>query len=414
MCIRSSLLCGIVLLGVTTLACGKESPTPSAPSPPPPPTLRIERTGDDTLQPGLKVQMKATLVTSSGAATNCTDSARWSSSNDALARTTGQQPGEFVIAGVGDGAITAACDSINGTFALHVDQPTSWPISGRVLAGPGGAPVAGATLALEGYAPTTTDGSGRFRVITPNAATRHLIVQAPGFVTYDTYLRGGELRELDLPLIGATPPYPTQFAREILRNGRDVPGGVATQQLLPWETDPNIYIRTIWRDTGAPVANLDYYIAQIQRAVPLLTAGKRKVGRIETGPEQRPFEPGWIEVWFDHSGNYGYVGGYPIGNVQFAGDFLCASIAVMHEFGHAMGLWHSSQRPSVMGGGPASCADADLTPEEQMIVATLYSRQRGNLDPDRDPVTKPLLTPVAPSAQARVDCDTIVQPPAIR
>ena len=38
----------------------------------------------------------------------------------------------------------------------------------------------------------------------------------------------------------------------------------------------------------------------------------------------------------------------------------------------------------MMGGGPASCALYDLTPNEALIARVMYSREPGNLEPDKD------------------------------
>ena len=37
-----------------------------------------------------------------------------------------------------------------------------------------------------------------------------------------------------------------------------------------------------------------------------------------------------------------------------------------------------------MGGGPTTCALYDLTPNEAMIARVMYSREPGNLEPDKD------------------------------
>jgi len=123
----------------------------------------------------------------------------------------------------------------------------------------------------------------------------------------------------------------------------------------------------------------------------------------------KPFTPGWIVVWFDHSGNNAYVGGVPFGTVQLASDHTCNSQGVMHEFGHAMGYWHNSQIPSVMGGGPVpNCDDISLTPLEQIVAATMYTRPRGNLDPDRDPAGTALFAPAPAAAPVQVECNAIL------
>jgi len=73
--------------------------------------------------------------------------------------------------------------------------------------------------------------------------------------------------------------------------------------------------------------------------------------------------------------------------VRWSQAAACISFAIAHEFGHALGYWHSSVKPSIMGGGQASCALYDLTPNEALIARVMYSREPGNLEPDKDSTT---------------------------
>ena len=193
----------------------------------------------------------------------------------------------------------------------------------------------------------------------------------------------------------------------ITRNALESPNFVHTAPLQVWTAAPNVYIWTAWKDTGAPVANIDWYIAEIRRVIPILTGGRFEAGQFETGPNQRPPTPGWINVQFDHSGNWSFLGANP-GQLQLGSDHTCNQYAVIHEFGHAMGFWHTNQRPSVMGGGLGVCAPIPLSAEEERIAKTMYSRPRGNLDPDRDPAGFASLIPNDPRP-VRVTCDHIVK-----
>ena len=93
---------------------------------------------------------------------------------------------------------------------------------------------------------------------------------------------------------------------------------------------------------------------------------------------------GWINVEFGVSGNWSRLGEDP-GQVQFGSVKPgCTSLAIIHEFGHAMGYWHSNVRPSIMGGGPGACVEYNLTPDELQVARVLYSREPGNLEPDKD------------------------------
>ena len=50
-----------------------------------------------------------------------------------------------------------------------------------------------------------------------------------------------------------------------------------------------------------------------------------------------------------------------------------------------MGYWHSTVRPSAMGGGYLLCQVANFTDDELRVARVLYSRPVGNVDPDKDP-----------------------------
>ena len=129
--------------------------------------------------------------------------------------------------------------------------------------------------------------------------------------------------------------------------------------------------------------SIAFFISEIKRIVPLWTAGTLQVGTIETGYGSRPRTKGWITVEFGRSGNWSLLGEDP-GQVQFGTEGSCQSLAIAHEFGHALGYWHSSVRPSIMGGGPGSCTPYDLTPNETLIARVMYSREPGNREPDTD------------------------------
>jgi hypothetical protein len=122
---------------------------------------------------------------------------------------------------------------------------------------------------------------------------------------------------------------------------------------------------------------------------------------------------GWIDVQYGVSGNWSRLGEDP-GQVQFGSEGTCQSLAIFHEFGHALGYWHSSVRPSIMGGGPGRCDLYDLTPNEAMIARVMYSRAPGNVEPDKDGAAPPPVPPYtlfARPAQAPtvVHCDGVLR-----
>ncbi len=247
--------------------------------------------------------------------------------------------------------------------------PTSWTVSGRVTSGPTGAPVAGATASYEGLDPVTSDASGAYALVTTEAATKHLTVSAPGFMTRETRLRGGEERTVNLDLIPTTGPL--DIYRDMVRGAKDL---AYIQPVARWTKPPNFYIRTTW-DSGQPVDSiaLDYLAGEIRRVIPQLTGGTLVAGTIEMGPSPRPATLDWINITFNPSGNYGRRG-YDVnpGYVQFAGMSPCSSAAVIHEIGHAMGYWHHKATPSAMGGGYSACGSQNLTDAEAEVARIAY------------------------------------------
>ena len=329
----------------------------------------------------MKVQLTATLKGADGSTSDCTAGATWSTSDDKLLKPTGAKPGEFLVVEAGDSRATAVCSGTSGTLAIHVDPPTSWSVSGRILDGPDGTPVAGATVTFGSLAPVTTNDAGEYTIVTPDASLQRLLISAPGFQTRDTFLRGGTLRSHDIDLLGGDL---LQLFRAMARNGHESPQSVAVAPTRRWTQNPNIYIWTTWKDTDGPVNNVDYYAREIRRVIPQLTGGKFVAGVIESGSTERPLTPGWINVVFDHSGNNAYLGANP-GRVQLGGDHTCNYIAITHEFGHAMGYWHTGRSNTIMGTTPGYCHEADFTPLELKVAKAMYARANGNREPDRDP-----------------------------
>jgi hypothetical protein len=67
---------------------------------------------------------------------------------------------------------------------------------------------------------------------------------------------------------------------------------------------------------------------------------------------------------------------------------------VKHELGHAMGLWHPGQSADLMAGIGVSECDRNMTARELQFLDYLYRRPAGTTDPDHDPSSAVLLTPV--------------------
>src|SRR6187401_2888142 len=208
---------GVLMLAGLSASCGSHpnAVSPSVPVVVAASTLAITGFERYTLQPGLKIQLIATLTAPDGATQDCTATAVWSSSDDKVLKANVAVAGEFLVVGIGDGRANAACAATIGHATVHIDQPTSWPVAGQVVSGGTRAPIAGATLALGSDAPVVADSLGRFSVLTGPAPV-HLTVSAPGFVTRETAMAGGELRSgVVLDLI---PASLLGMYREMVRN----------------------------------------------------------------------------------------------------------------------------------------------------------------------------------------------------
>lgn len=273
---------------------------------------------------------------------------------------------------------------------------------------PDGAPISGATVAVDGLAPVTTDPGGGYALETTVSSTNRASVSKSGFLLRETLVRLGETREgVNIDLIPTDGSFPLTLFRQMARNASEQPNNL--QGIKRWHVPPNIYIETTWRNNGAPVRadGLNYIISEIRRAIPQLTGGWLNAGQIDTGPGRRPLITGWINIHFDPSGNWSYVGQNP-GEVQFGLDVPCTSAMVIHELGHAMGYYHSSARPSVMGGGiPANCDPVNFTPDEFHVARVMYLRPTGNIEPDRDPSSFSYFVPGAVEARV-VRCDWLL------
>jgi hypothetical protein len=315
------------------------------------------------------------------------------------------------LPGCGGGASGSTTPSPPGAQPPAVTEPPAIPtppavpagsISRSVIAAYHGTPIAGATVAVDGVAPAITDGSGYYTLSLPSAETRRVVIAADGYQYRETSIRGGETRNVTFDFIPGNGSFPLTHFRQMARGTWDAPG--APFPLKRWTVNPDIHIENVWRDTGAPIPNdkIEYFVGEIRRAIPLLTDGKLSAGRFVIDGEFWQQVPGFISVHFDHSSTWSLLGEMP-GIIQFGLDDFCTSSMIVHEFGHAMGYYHTSARGTVMSGGiPASCAPQGLSSDELQVVRVLYNRPVGNVEPDRDPQGTQVYSTPTPAV---VKCD---------
>ncbi len=183
-------------------------------------------------------------------------------------------------------------------------------------------------------------------------------------------LRRGAAFTPTIPTRPVDAQFRDRFWQALVFNQHEDPGTITTRRSWVLETpSPNVYIR-MGDPTGRRVVSHQQR-DHIQRAVPQLArqlTGQPYRGRIESGIEDRE-RTGWITVRFvtqeeepeitDGACGRASVGGDP-GNIwiirRARGNKRCVDPSFFpelfaHEFGHAMGFRHVTDRTAIMASG---------------------------------------------------------------
>lgn len=282
-------------------------------------------------------------------------------------------------------------------------QPAAWTLAGTLTDTLTGGPVAGATLTFDGRPPVTTAADGRWQLTGTGTAARRQIVkiEAAGYVTRETAVawNAAGRQDVALDIIPDRAPFSLPFFRQLVRDALDSPGEL--RPLERWQSDPNFYIRTRNPRTGQPFEawEVDAIVHAIRESVPQLTGGRFSAGIIETGLEAREARAGYIAVLFvfEPEGEFcgrAYVGADP-GQITINYDRCareCGSLKIgpeiiAHEVGHAMGFWHTAGERDIMSNSrDRRCGNVEFSAGERLHARVAYSRPRGNMDVDRDPL----------------------------
>jgi hypothetical protein len=281
-----------------------------------------------------------------------------------------------------------------------------------------GGPVSGATVDFEGVS-GRTDSQGAFALsnVYTNAPGR-ITVSGEGFVTRGTRVQATS--EKTGVMLDVIPMDFLTFYRYVARNNHDLP-----QVFLPtsrWTTDPSFYLKTTLEDVGeeVPPEIIGDIVRMLRNSVPELTDGKYRAVVVETGREVRPRVDGWINVTFRRSFPGGILGqalvGANPGTVEvvydpardllpFANPGNCRSLTVRvaeHEVVHAMGFYHTDHSLEFQG---PRCDGTGRSERLRRAAAIVYSRPKGNRDPDLDPFDTVLAQSVGALSPPIVSCD---------
>jgi hypothetical protein len=277
---------------------------------------------------------------------------------------------------------------------VPVPAPSGPTLTGTLTATNGGQAVAGATVSTSGIS-GTTDGSGHFSLsLSSGAVAAPFTIAGTALLTHTGYFGAGGSRTVDLDAFMLA-NFDQSYFRAIARNGYEEPRTL--QPLRRWTRAPMLYIRTV-DDTGQSILAevLQQVVSIATSVVPQYAHGRFGLAGVEQGTDTRTGRAGWITVQWTRDASQ-FCGqstvGQEGGTVTFTYDqpgCACGSQkirprTVKHEFGHAMGLWHTGQSVDLMSGFGVNECDRNMTSRELQYLDYLYRRPVGNTDPDNDP-----------------------------
>lgn len=196
------------------------------------------------------------------------------------------------------------------------------------------------------------------------------------------------------PLL-SDPRFNLAFYRMMVLGSYEIPGSL--QPLRRPLQAPRVYIRTV-DEAGASIDTntLNQTAAAIESITGKLTGGNFGVAGIERGTGTHINEDGWITVrWAAEAWeidaqtsrcgvagvNSGLVTLYPKSRAcRCAGGPLVMLSIVKHEFGHALGYYHTDNPSDLMYASHATC-DQEPSDRELFHAKVAYSQPNGSRDP---------------------------------
>jgi hypothetical protein len=291
----------------------------------------------------------------------------------------------------------------------------SYTVTGIVTATNGGQTLSGLTVDLNGQA-ATTNGVGGFSYTMTSGTTARLILIGASIVPRSVTLNVASARTVAVSAIGLSSGFDLGFYRQIVRNGFETTG--VLQPVRRWTRTPQIYLKTV-DEAGEAIhgPTLDVIEAAAKDAVPRWTSGALGVPIVERGTGSREGVSGWITIKFPATNTVLAGGAGSCGRAQVAVDggwmelnyhsppldgvscrvagAVIAAHVVEHEFGHALGFWHTDTPGDLMYARGSWLSPTGLPSAHELAAAAIaYARPVGNVDPDSDPTGTVSLAPL--------------------
>lgn len=300
--------------------------------------------------------------------------------------------------------LSASCSGYSTPSALPLPTPGgggNGTVSGNVVTQADRQPVSGATVTLSGVV-KSTDAQGTFTLTgVPDSGSGGLTVQAPGHLLRGVALQLAPTRNVTVDVIRLEAPFSLGFYQTFVRNALE---SFTLLETRPWTMNPSFFFVTTVLESGLtiPADVLQQIQNNFARSVIDLSGGRRQVAAFDSGPALPEPQEGWVIVAFAAQLPGGALGrssvGGNIGTMTLRFDpglpsngvtnpHGCSSPVLSiadHEITHTMGFWHTVDVLNDTFSGPG-CTGA--RPDYIRYHAdVMYSRPRGNREPDIDPV----------------------------